>query len=275
MSGGTFAVSRAIWSHAAFKREAFTEREAFMWLVGEASWKPRVTRVGDLVVALERGQIAASHRFCAKAWGWTDSKVRRFFTRLQKLEMISLKTDAGVTVLTVCNYDKFQPGGASTDAGPTQDRRRTDANEKTDGIQREKGEEELATQGAAPRPANDLSLAVKRYNDAAAASGSWPQVQKITPSRSRQLRARLAECGGVEGWEVALRRAFDSDFLRGRTAKPWMQFGFDWLVRASNFTKLMEGNYDNRDQQPKHASQRPDHRADPALEQIARLAGLG
>ena len=142
MSGGTFAVSRGIWSHPAFKREEFTEREAFMWLVSEASWKPRVTRVGDFVVPLERGQLAVSQRFCAKAWGWTVSKVRRFFTRMQKLDMISPKTDAGVTVITVCNYDTYQPGDARADAGPTQGRRRADANEKTDGIQREEVEKE-------------------------------------------------------------------------------------------------------------------------------------
>lgn len=261
MSGGTFAVARNIWSHAAFKRETMTEREAWMWLLSEASWKPRVTRVGDLVVPLDRGQLAVSSRFAAKAWGWTDSKVRRFVTRLQKLEMISLKTDAGVSVITICNYDDYQGGGAANDAGPTQDRRRTDANENKDEIKKKEGEEELQASPApsAPSPANDLAHAVTRYNAAAEQAG-WPQVQKLSPSRSKQLRARLNDCDGVEGWEVALRKAFDSDFCRGRTAKPWTGFSFDWLTKAANFTKLMEGNYDNRTgqngQSASHASGR-------------------
>jgi len=97
--------------------------------------------------------------------------------------------------------------------------------------------------------ANDLSQAVSRYNDAAAKAG-WPQVQKLTPNRSKQLRSRLKDCGGMDGWETALRKAFASDFCRGRTPKPWAGFGFDWLVKASNFTKLMEGNYDNRTDNP-------------------------
>ena len=68
--------------------------------------------------------VAASVRCCAKAWGWSDSKVRRFVARLQKLEMISVKTDAGCNVITIENYDAFQAGGAATDADPTQTRRK-------------------------------------------------------------------------------------------------------------------------------------------------------
>ncbi|MGB1214857.1 MAG: DUF1376 domain-containing protein [Pikeienuella sp.] len=122
-------------------------------------------------------------------------------------------------------------------------------------------------------PANDLTESVAIYNAAAEVS-AWPQVQKITPSRSKQIRARLQECGGVEGWRIAVEKAQASDFICARTPKPWTGFSFDWLIKSQNFTKLMEGNYDNRgnNHQP---PQRPQDRPDPALEQIARLAGLG
>jgi hypothetical protein len=122
-------------------------------------------------------------------------------------------------------------------------------------------------------PANGLSEAVSIYNEAAAKSG-WPQVQKITPARSKQIRARLAECDGVEGWRIAVEKAQASDFICARTASPWSGFGFDWLIKSQNFTKLMEGNYDNRPNRSQPA-QRPENRPDPAIEQIARLARLG
>jgi uncharacterized protein YdaU (DUF1376 family) len=100
---------------------------------------------------------------------------------------------------------------------------------------------------ASPDPihANELSHAVSRFNAAAEKAG-WPTVQKLNPNRSKLLRSRLKECGGLEGWEVALRKAYDSDFCRGRTANAWVGFGFDWLIKSANFTKLMEGNYDDR-----------------------------
>jgi uncharacterized protein YdaU (DUF1376 family) len=122
----------------------------------------------------------------------------------------------------------------------------------------------LSGEPDAPVHASPASEAVAAYNRAAEAAG-WPKVQRMTPQRARSLRARLAECGGIDGWEVALRRAMDSDFLCGRTPKPWTGFGFDWLTKAANFTKLMEGNYENRG----------NHRAaadDPALRAIAAAA---
>lgn len=127
----------------------------------------------------------------------------------------------------------------------------------------------LSVSTDATRHANDVSQAVSRYNEAATKAG-WPQVQKMTPSRSKQLRSRLVDCGGLPGWEDALRRAFASDFCRGRTSKPWTGFGFDWLVKAGNFTKLMEGNYDNRIDQS-HGEQ-PDRRKSNASDGFAAVA---
>lgn len=96
------------------------------------------------------------------------------------------------------------------------------------------------------QPVNDTAEAVAEYNRAATEAG-WPQVQKMTPARSKSLRARLKDCGGMDGWRHALQSAAQSDFLCGRTSRPWSGFGFDWLIKPQNFTKLMEGNYDNRD----------------------------
>ena len=89
------------------------------------------------------------------------------------------------------------------------------------------------------------SEAVKLWNEAAKANG-WPMVQRMNPNRSKQIKARLRDVGGIDGWRDALAKAADSDFLCGRTANPWPGFGFDWIVKPANFTKLMEGNYGNR-----------------------------
>lgn len=127
-------------------------------------------------------------------------------------------------------------------------------------------DDQVATDG-------DLETAVNTFNIAAGQT-DWPKVQKLTDARRKQLGARLDDCGGLEGWKTAVEKALESDFCRGRTSKPWTGFGFDWLIKASNFTKVMEGNYDNRTRlsEPSHL---PGHRSDPAIEQIARLSGLG
>jgi hypothetical protein len=53
MSGrGVFAVDRGIWADPDFADEPFTEREAFMWLIGEAAWKPYRKRADGKLVDL-------------------------------------------------------------------------------------------------------------------------------------------------------------------------------------------------------------------------------
>ena len=124
VEGGTFSVARNVWGHPAFKSEPFTEREAWLWIVGYARYRRGPVRVGTAIIQAERAEVCCSLRFMAGAWKWSESKVRRYLKRLKKLEMITQKTDAGVTVITVCNYEKYQFPDALTDAGPTQDRRK-------------------------------------------------------------------------------------------------------------------------------------------------------
>ena len=69
------------------------------------------------------------------------------------------------------------------------------------------------------------------------------QVQKLSPSREVLLRARLKDVDGLDGWNVALDKIEASDFLSGK--KTDWKANFDFVIKDSNFTKIMEGNYDN------------------------------
>ncbi len=129
---GVFAVDRGIWEHPVFAREPFSEREAFIWLVGEAAFRSRRVRLASgAIVELARGQLAHSLRFMASKWRWSEARVRRYFVRLKNDAMIDAVSDAGQTVVTICNYDRYQrvslprdaASDAPSDAGATQRRR--------------------------------------------------------------------------------------------------------------------------------------------------------
>lgn len=107
---GTVNIARSIFVDEAFKDQPYTEREAFMWLVMEASWKDRAKRIGSAVVDLKRGQLAASIRFMADAWGWEKSTVDRFLKRLEKRDMIGTDSGTGVSVVTIRKYNAYQGG---------------------------------------------------------------------------------------------------------------------------------------------------------------------
>lgn len=106
-------------------------------------------------------------------------------------------------------------------------------------------EEETYVSSPSPAHANDLSEACAIYNDAAERQG-WPRMQKLNPERRKSLKARIRDAGGLDGWRIAIEKAEASDFICSRGQKGWSAFGFDALVSASKFTKIMEGTYDNR-----------------------------
>lgn len=116
MEAGVFAVARSIFEHDFFADQAFTEREAWIWLIGEAAWRPCRVRVGRARVALERGQCAYSTRFLAEKWGWSEAAVRRFLKRLKSDAMIDAVSDAHATVITIRNYNAYQRVSLPDDA---------------------------------------------------------------------------------------------------------------------------------------------------------------
>jgi len=136
---GVFAVDRGIWDHPLFADEGFSEREAFIWLVGQASFKPRRVRVGSTFIEVGRGQLVHSLRFMAQKWKWPEPRVRRFLKRLKSDAAIDADSDAGQTRITICNYDAYQkvslpadaPNDAPSDAPATQHRRKEEDKENT------------------------------------------------------------------------------------------------------------------------------------------------
>lgn len=105
---GVFAVHRGIFSHPLFEGEPYSRRDAWTWLLAQAAWKPTRTRVCGKVIELERGQLSFSERFLAEKWKWHKSSVHRFLACLETEAMLNQKTNHGVNLLTICNYDAYQ-----------------------------------------------------------------------------------------------------------------------------------------------------------------------
>lgn len=78
---------------------------------------------------------------------------------------------------------------------------------------------------------------------------SLPRVVKLTESRKRYLQARWRENSDMEFWRGFFKRVEDSDFLTGRAdygKRSPFKADFEWILRPSNFVKILEGKYDNR-----------------------------
>jgi len=115
-------------------------------------------------------------------------------------------------------------------------------------------EEEHVAAAKATGQRAPINEAVSLWNETAQRAG-FPKAQTINDRRRSAIRARLAECGGLDGWKIALGKAEASSFCRGDGNRGWV-IDFDAFIQAKTFTKLMEGSFDDRPQ-----SQHPGRRA--------------
>ena len=87
----------------------------------------------------------------------------------------------------------------------------------------------------------------------------------LSSKRQDSIRARIRE-HGKEAFVEMVRKATISEFLKGNNSRGF-QATFDWLIKPSNFPKVLEGNYDNRSKEIKRNNPDADR-----LEWLAREA---
>lgn len=115
MSGYILA-HRSAYKHPAFNNPI--EAGVWLYMVALASWQPTRVRFKGRTIDLERGQLAISLRTFSEELGWSKSKLCHFIERLKNETMIETDSETGITVITICNYDKYQ---CQDDASETAD----------------------------------------------------------------------------------------------------------------------------------------------------------
>lgn len=126
----TFGVSRELWGHPLFANEVFTEREAWVWLLGAAAWKKIHARGNVGPVSLNRGEFSFSVRFLAIKWKWTPASTHRFLAKLKRNGMLEERERDTNHVFLISNYNKFQLGGdTQRDADETAPKQQRDKEE--------------------------------------------------------------------------------------------------------------------------------------------------
>ena len=119
---------------------------------------------------------------------------------------------------------------------------------------------------------DECTAAVAAWNALASDLG-LSVVQRLGKARKASVRARLGECGGIEGWAGVLEKVRGSRFLRGEGGNGW-KATFDFVITASKFTRLMEGAYDDNPRADHRAAGYED-RSRTVREGVAGALGLG
>ena len=73
---------------------------------------------------------------------------------------------------------------------------------------------------------------------------SLPQVRLLTDKRKRAIKLILKKYS-LKELETVFKKVEESAFLNGNSDK-WSGATFDWILKESNFIKVLEGNYDDK-----------------------------
>lgn len=110
MKEGYIPISRRLFEHPFWCEERIYSRfEAWIDLLQEARFEDTEELINNRLVTVIRGQIPISLRFLGNRWGWSTKKVNSFLDMLLSAKMITKETpkETGQTVITICNYDKY------------------------------------------------------------------------------------------------------------------------------------------------------------------------
>ena len=106
---GYYKISRKLLNSDLWLLEPFTKGQAWLDLIGLASFKKTKIRVKNgETIDIQRGECAWSVIKLAQRWMWSRGKVNRFIEQLKNEKMIQQKICSNLTIIKVLNYNFYQ-----------------------------------------------------------------------------------------------------------------------------------------------------------------------
>jgi hypothetical protein len=254
MQRGYIKLFRKIQENDQWLSEPFTRSQAWIDLILLANYKPGVIRVRGNRVEVKRGQVGWSQVALANRWKWSRGKVRRFLKDLEKNERQIVQQKNNITsLIDIVNYDEYQ-GNGTTDGQQTvqqtDSRRYTNNNSKKD----KKGKK--TNKGVITPSSKESSFDVPEYQNCPQKQiieayhqhlPQLPTIQVWDDQSAKRLRQRWRQdpkCQCIDFWVEYFKWVAQSRFLMGQVND--FQADLHWLVRPTNFAKVINGRYHNK-----------------------------
>lgn len=112
-----------------------------------------------------------------------------------------------------------------------------------DRIGEDRGDPDPNGQGAAPHLSIPYQEVMSIYNTTCV---SYPRCKTLSEARKKAIRARFNAGYTLDDFRTLFIKAEASSFLKGSNGRNWSAT-FDWLLKDANMSKVLDGNYDDRD----------------------------
>ncbi|MDH4319928.1 MAG: hypothetical protein OEV73_00365 [Desulfobulbaceae bacterium] len=220
----------------------------------------------DLCMRLDNSptkSVPFNPRYWAKEWCWHDQEITRFFRRLDAAGVIKIKAAGNVRTIVASKNNVSRVVSKTGNKCEQQSRPTQGENNKVVSLRPDECEQNVSivpttglnlsanadSSSAAPNDTCPHQEIVRLYHEVLP---ELPKVVKWTPARQKLLRARWREDQkrqSIDAWRKFFEFVKKSDFLMGRAGS--FQANLEWLLRPSNFVKILERQYHRQqDQQP-------------------------
>lgn len=233
MNNGWIKLHRKLFENPVSQKPNYLS--VWIYLLTHANHTEKSIIINNKKAVIKKGSFLGSISKISTHFNLTRSTVKSIIDYFESDKMLYTERTRNYTIFHILNYDLYQCDvhQQNTNKTPTDQRGATTKNDKND-------KNEINIEGTS------IEEAFSIYNDVAKKHG-LPVAQVLNKERKAKLKARLKDCDGLEGWNIAMEKLSQSAFLTGKT-KDW-KASFDFVLQQSSFIKLMEGVYDNN--QPK------------------------
>lgn len=118
IKNGSVFVAKALADHEVWHLDPFSRGQAWMDLLLLANDADRTFLASGRPVQLFRGQLGWSLKSLARRWRWSDEKVAGYMQWLERAGMISRRSNGVTTIITLNNYETYNPADTEPDAVP-------------------------------------------------------------------------------------------------------------------------------------------------------------
>lgn len=196
--------------------------------------------------------IPYSPTMLAQLTGHSVGTMEKALNIFKQLGLIEVLDNGTIYMLDIQNYI----GKSSTEADRIRAYRNKIAVEKqpqipesTKGVQmydkttpEKEIEKEIEKEREKEREAINYERVINAYNDTCV---SFPKLRTLSENRKKAIKARLHSGFTYEDLEQAFKITENSSFLKGKNDRNWSAT-FDWIIKDSNLTKILEGNYTDK-----------------------------
>lgn len=235
--------------------------QRWVWMILTANYDNREVAFCGHRVSLQRGQLAVNLSYLSKLWHISSQAVSKFLVKLEVDGMVQRSVDEKVTVITICNYDRYQLKMGTSVEGLVDGV----VNEVVDKVVNQtntsnKIKTEIAKTSGEVLCQVPLELDVPEVEDkdfvswekfisffnTAMRGKTIPKIRgyHLADHRKKAIRARINEYGKDAVVEV-VKKAAESTFLNGGGDKGFVA-DIDWMMGPRNFPKILDGFYDRR-----------------------------